>query len=146
MIFVHLLIGIILGSLYGNYLFFILGSIFPDIDHLYILVKHRLFSVRKIIDSIKFEKKYDIRYKTPLFHSLLGLILSSSVIFLFNRNGALYFAIAYLLHLLIDWLDIDEKYYLYPLKIKFKGFLPIWSTTEKIITIILIIFTIKLMI
>jgi len=51
----------------------------------------------------------------------------------------LYLGIAYLIHLLIDWIDIDEKFYLYPFKIKFNGFLPIWSRFEKIVTIILIL-------
>ena len=54
------------------------------------------------------------------------------------------FAIAYFLHLMMDWIDIDEKYYLYPLKIKFKGFLPIWSKLEKILTLISLIILIIL--
>ena len=138
MIFVHLLLGILLGKIFGNYLFFIIGSIFPDLDHLYVLLKNRI-PLNKLIDSIKFEEKYNLKYKTPLFHSLLGLIIFSGSLFIFNQKGALIFAIAYLLHLLIDWLDVDEKYYLYPLKIKFKGFLSIWSKSEQILTILLLI-------
>lgn len=144
MILIHLLIGVILGQIYGNYLFFIFGSIFPDLDHIYILIKNKI-SLRKLIDSIKFEKKYKIRYKTALFHSILGLILFSLIIFLFNKQGAIYFGVAYLLHLLIDWIDIDEKYYLYPLRIKFKGFLPIWSRIEQVITLILMILIILIL-
>jgi len=44
MIFIHLLIGMILGKIFGNYLFFILGSVIPDIDHIYIIIKNRLWS------------------------------------------------------------------------------------------------------
>lgn len=139
MIFIHLLIGIILGKIFGGYLFFILGSMFPDIDHIYITIKNKLYNINKIIDSIKFEKEYNIKYKTPVFHSLLGLTIFSFIIFLFSNSGALIFSIAYLLHLIVDWLDIDEKYYLYPSKIKFKGFLPIWSRFDKILTMILLI-------
>ncbi|MEK6935462.1 MAG: metal-dependent hydrolase [Nanoarchaeota archaeon] len=139
MIFIHLLLGIILGKFFGNCFFFILGSIFPDIDHIYVVIKYKLFNSRKFVNSIKFEKKYNIKYKTPLFHSLLGLILFSLIICLFNKNGAIVFSIAYLLHLLLDWMDIDEKYYFYPLKIKFRGFLPIWSRFEQILTILLIV-------
>ncbi|MFH1365181.1 MAG: metal-dependent hydrolase [archaeon] len=138
MIFVHLLFGILLGKIFGNYFFFIIGSIFPDLDHLYVLLKNRI-PLKKAIDSIKFEEKYNLKYKTPLFHSLLGLLVFSGILFLFNQKGALIFAIAYFLHLLIDWLDIDEKYYLYPFKIKFKGFLPIWSKSEQILTILLLL-------
>ena len=139
MIFIHFIIGIILGKIFGNYLFFILGSILPDVNHIYIIIKNKLFNLKKIKQTIKYEKRFNIRYKTKLFHSLTGLILFSLIIYFFSKTGAVYFSIAYLIHLLIDWIDIDEKYLLYPLKIKFKGFIPIWSKFEKILTIILII-------
>jgi len=139
MMFFHLLTGIILGQIYGHYFFFILGSILPDIDHLYIIIKNKIYNPKKLIETIKYEEKFNLRYKTPLFHSILGLILFSLIIYFLDRNGAIYFALAYLIHLLIDWIDIDEKYFLYPTKIKFKGFLPIWSKFEKRVTIILII-------
>lgn len=144
MIFIHLILGIILGKLSGNYVFFILGSVFPDFDHIYIIFKNKFFDIKQIKDSIKFEKKFGVKYKTPLFHSILGLILFSIIIYFFSKIGALYFAVAYFIHLIIDWIDIDKKYYLYPLKIKFKGVLPIWSKSEKILTIILLIFTLLL--
>jgi len=67
MIFIHFLLGILLDILSGDYSFFILGSVFPDIDHVYVIIKNRLFSSNKIIDSIKHETKYNIRYKTPFF-------------------------------------------------------------------------------
>ncbi len=138
MIFIHLLIGVSLGKFFGNYMFFILGSIIPDLDHVYIIVKNRLFNIKKIINTIKYEDKFKIRYKTPLFHSVLGLILFSLIFYLFTARF-FYFSLAYLFHLLIDWADVDEKYFLYPLKIKFRGFLPVWSDFEKILTIILLI-------
>lgn len=144
MIFVHLLLGIILGKFFGNYFFFIIGSILPDLDHLLIIIKNKFWSIKKIIRTIKYEKKFDIRYKTPFFHSILALILFSTIIYLFDNKATLFFGTAYLMHLLIDWIDIDEKYYLYPLKIKFRGFLPIWSKPEQILTIILTIFVIVL--
>jgi len=134
MIFLHLLLGIILGELYGNYFFFILGSVFADLDHLYVIFKHRLFNIRKMIESIRYEHKYRINYKTPLFHSLFGAVIFSTAVFFIAPYGAIPFLIGYLLHLLLDLIDIDEKYLLYPLRIKFKGFLPIWSIVEQIAT------------
>ncbi len=139
MIFIHLLLGIILGKFFGNYLFFIIGSVLPDFDHLYIIFKNKFYNINKIINSIKFEKKFGIKYKTPIFHSFLGLILSSIVIYTLSNQKVIYFGVAYFLHLLIDWIDIDIKYYLYPFKTKFKGFLPIWSKFERTLTIILFI-------
>ena len=119
--------------------FFLLGSILPDFDHLYIIIKNKFLSLNRIINSIKYEEKFNVKYKTPLFHSFIGLILFSIVIYFFSNEGAIYFMVAYFLHLLIDWIDIDEKYYLYPLKIKFKGVLPIWSKFEQIITLVLLL-------
>jgi len=116
MIFVHLLLGIILGKIFGNYLFFILGSIIPDLDHIYVIIKNKLYSLNKIINTIKYEDKFGIKYKTPLFHSALSLLTLSLIVYIFNSSGALYFGSAYLLHLLIDWPDIDEKYFLFPVK------------------------------
>lgn len=142
MIFLHLIIGLILGKVTHSYLPFILGSIIPDIDHLYIILKHKLYKnkFKTLIDSIKNEEKYKIRYKTPLVHSLLGLIILSGIFYIITRNNLslIYFSFSYLMHLLMDWPDKDIKYYLYPFKIEFKGFLPIWSKTEQILTIIAI--------
>ncbi len=141
MIFLHLILGLILGKLSGAWIPFILGSIIPDIDHIYIIFKHKLLN-KKFLDTLKNEEKYKIRYKTPLVHSLLGLILFSVIFYLFtNQQSAIYFAVAYFLHLLMDWPDKDVKYYLYPWRLKFSGFLPIWSKIEQILTIIgLVIF------
>jgi hypothetical protein len=139
MIFLHLIIGLILGKVLGNFWFFVIGSIFPDIDHIYIVIKNKLFSWKKYIDSLKNEKKYGLRYKTAFVHSLFGLTIFSLMVCLINIYGGIAFALAYFLHLIIDWIDIDEKYYLYPNKKKFSGFLPIWSSFEKIITVIALI-------
>lgn len=146
MIFIHLLLGILLGQIFGNYFLFILGSIIPDIDHLYVAIKNGLLKQGIFLDSIRFEKRYKIKYKTPLVHSLLGLIIFSAIVFLFVKWQVIYFSIAYFLHLLADWPDVDEKYYLYPLKIKFKGPLKVFSNPEKIITLALMLLIILFLI
>ena len=146
MILVHLLIGIIFGQIFGHYSFFIIGSILPDIDHLYLIVKNRSFGIKKIVRSIKFEKEFKLNYKTPLFHSLIAMIFFSFIVYIFNNLGAIFFGIAYMSHLLIDWVDIDIKYYLWPFRIKFKGFLPIWSKFEQVLTIVLLIIILVLFI
>lgn len=145
MIFAHLLLGIILGITFKNYFFFVLGAVFADFDHILVIAKNKLWNFNKIIESIRFEKKFGMRYKTPFFHSLFGLALFSGIIFLFSHKGGIEFGIAYFTHLLLDWVDIDEKYFLYPLKIRFKGFLPIWSRAEQVITATLILVIIILL-
>ncbi len=139
MIFAHSIVGIIAGNYFGYFWYWFLGSIIPDIDHLWMLYKHRIFSVSKIIDSMRFEEKYELNYKTKYIHSIFGAIVLSAPVFLISTTEGFYFFTAYLGHLLLDLPDKDIKYYLYPLKIKFSGFLPIWSYPERIFTIFLLI-------
>ncbi len=137
MILAHVIIGLMPVENHHFSWFWFLGSVIPDIDHAFVALKNKFFTLGKIIDSISFEDKYDIHYKTKYLHSLLGAVTISVPLLFINFAGALYFFLGYILHLAIDWLDIDEKQYLYPLKIKFKGFLPIFSKTEIIFTMIL---------
>jgi hypothetical protein len=135
MIIAHAIVGATAGNYFGHFWYFFLGSVFTDIDHLYVLIKNRIFALDRIVDSMRFEKKYHLSYRTKLMHSLLGAILFSAPLLLIDGKGAGIFFASYLGHLLLDWLDYDIKYYLYPLKIKFKGFLPIFSQQEIIFTL-----------
>ena len=138
MIFLHLILGLILGKLYNHTLLFVVASMLPDIDHLYVIIKNKLYNKKKLFDALKHEERYNLRFKTPLMHSVLGLIICTSLFYLFSYNLTLsvYFSLAYFSHLLLDWPDIDKKQYLYPFKKEFKGFLPIWSRAEKIATLV----------
>jgi len=139
MTLVHPIIGITLGNYFGHFWFIVLGSVLPDIDHLIVIIKNRIFSWDKIIDSLRFEKKYKISYKTKYIHSIFGAVVISIPFAIVNLRGGLYFFSAYLIHLFLDWFDIDEKQYFYPFKKKLKGFLPIFSKTEIAFTLFLII-------
>lgn len=140
MIIAHPILGITLGNYFFDHFWFIvLGSIFPDIDHLIVVFKYKIFRWGKIIDSIRFEEKYNLFYKTKYIHSIFGAVIVSVPLILIDFTGGLYFFVAYLIHLILDWFDIDEKQYLYPFKKKFKGFLPIFSKAEIIFTGFLII-------
>ncbi|MBU0722599.1 metal-dependent hydrolase [Patescibacteria group bacterium] len=139
MILAHSIIGITLGNYFGYFGFILLGSILPDIDHLFVILKNRIFSWRKIIDSMRFENRYKISYKTKYVHSLFGAVIISTPVLFFDFTGGLYFFTGYSLHLIIDWVDIDNKQYLYPFKITFQGVLPISSKTEIVFTLALFV-------
>ncbi|OGI68425.1 hypothetical protein A2738_00885 [Candidatus Nomurabacteria bacterium RIFCSPHIGHO2_01_FULL_42_15] len=125
--------------------YWLAGSIIPDIDHIFVLCKYKLFSWKKLVDAEKFEDKYNIHFKTKYGHSILGATISTLPLLFINPHGALLFFLAYLLHLLLDWLDIDEKQYLFPFsKKKFRGFLPIFSILERIFTAVLFLILIYL--
>lgn len=140
MVLVHPIVGVLLGNYFGHFWYFTIGSVFPDIDHLFVIASQKVFSFKDIINSLRFEKKYNLSYKTKYIHSLFGALIVSTPIAMLDVKGGLSFFVGYVIHLLLDWTDIDEKYYLYPLKKKFSGFLPIFSMTEIIFTIILFLF------
>ena len=117
--------------------FWFVGSVAADLDHLFILYYYKIFSWARFIDVIRFEEKYGMHFKTKYFHSIFGALITSAPIVFISKTGALYYFIAYVIHLFLDWPDIDEKQYLYPLKHKFRGFLPIFSKLEIIFTFLL---------
>ena len=139
MILTHLIVALI--PVENNFSWFwFLGSVFPDLDHIFIIFKNKFFSIKKLTDTIINEENYGIRYKTKYLHSVLGGVVISAPVFFMNFSGGTYFLLAYMLHLVLDFPDKDEKQYFYPLKLKIKGWLPIFSKTEIIFTFLLVIF------
>ena len=140
MILAHSIIGIMPVSNSEFSWFWLIGSVVADIDHIFVLYKYKIFSYAKIVDIMRFEDRNGIHFKTKYMHSIFGAVVTTVPVFLISKEGALYYFIAYIIHLIIDWPDTDEKQYLYPFKKKFKGFLPILSKTEIVFTTLLLIF------
>ena len=138
MILAHIVVGMMPVNQSEFSWFWFIGSVITDIDHLFVLYKYRIFSWAKLIDAEKFEDKYNIHFKTKYVHSIFGAVMMTLPVLFISREGAVYFFGAYLIHLALDWLDIDEKQYFYPLKIKTRGFLPIWSKPEIALTVALL--------
>jgi len=137
MILAHLIIGAMpIEDKFSWYWF--LGSVIPDIDHVFIIFKNRIFSIEKLLDTIANEEKYGIRYKSKYLHSFLGAIVLSSIIIPISHIGAALFFSGYCVHLLLDFPDKDEKQYFYPFKKKFFGWFPIFSKFEIVFTIMLL--------
>jgi len=137
MILGHPLIGLLPVDHGGFSWFWLFGSIFPDIDHLFILLRHRIFSFGTAVERMRFEEKYGLRFKTPYVHSIIGAVVVSVAVAIISAHGAVYFFMAYCVHLLLDFPDRDEKEYFWPLKRKIRGFLPIGSKAEMIVTVAL---------
>ena len=74
-------------------LFFLIGCMFPDIDHMNSIVGKKF----KIIG-------WAFKHR-GFFHSLFGLILISLIFYPFNVLVSIFFALGYLLHLLLDMLS-----------------------------------------
>lgn len=138
MILAHAIVGMMPINQSEFSWFWFIGSVIPDIDHLFVLYRHRIFSWGKLIETERFEDKYNIRFKTKYVHSIFGAVMMALPVWLISAEGAAYFFVAYLIHLLLDWPDIDEKQYFYPFKKMTRGFLPIWSKPEMVFTIALL--------
>jgi|SRR3989338_102605 len=138
MILAHSIVGIMPVNNSEFSWFWFIGSVIADIDHLFVLYSYKIFSWDKLIDAIKFEDKYRIHFKTKYMHSIFGAVATTIPILFISREGALYYFVAYLIHLVLDWPDIDEKQYFYPFKKKVRGFLTIFSKPEIIFTILLL--------
>lgn len=117
--------------------FWCLGSLIPDIDHLFVLYRHKIFSFQRAMEVMKNEDKYNLRFKTKYLHSIFGAVVLSLPVWLINHQGGVYFFIAYIVHLCMDLVDRDEKQYFYPFKLKVRGWLPILSKWEILFTIVL---------
>lgn len=137
MTFAHPLIGLILAKKFGHTIAFLAGSTLPDLDHLFVLIKHRHFKPKEIFVVMKNEKNYNEIYKTPYTHSIFAWLIISALAIFFNKNFGLAFAIGYLIHLLIDLTDTDEKQIFFPFKKRLRGFLPVFSFIEIIIGVVL---------
>ncbi|MEK7107403.1 MAG: metal-dependent hydrolase [Patescibacteria group bacterium] len=138
MLLAHSIVGIMPVSNSEFSWFWFIGSVIADIDHLFVLYAHKIFSWDKFIDAVKYEDKYGIHFKTKYMHSIFGAVVTSIPLFFISAEGALYYFAAYLIHLVLDWPDIDEKQYFFPFKKKVRGFLPIFSRIEIVFTVLLL--------
>lgn len=144
MILAHVLVGITAGTYVGDMPYILAGSIFPDMDHLIVIVKNKTYSWDKLLQSLRTDGKHGLKYKTKYVHSIFGAVIFSAPLLLISSIGAWHFFLSYLGHLALDWVDHDEKQYLFPLKKKFRGFLPIFSRVEIAFTIGLVALMIEI--
>ena len=140
MILAHAILGIAAGNYVNDLPYIFWGSVFPDVDHIVVIAKNKMFPPQKLLKSLRFDGKVGgLKYKTKYMHSIFGAVVCSAPLVLVDKLGAFHFFVAYLGHLVLDWVDHDEKQYLFPLKKKFRGFLPIFSKLEIAFTLALFV-------
>src|SRR5688572_3028271 len=101
----HLIVGLLLGKLTGNYAVAITSSLVIDIDHLISYYKHGiLFKPREFWNAITTETDpWDDQRN--ILHSVVSWFLISGIFFLFNQEMGIVVLLGYLCHLLLDALD-----------------------------------------
>ena len=95
-ILTHIIAGLLVGKLTGNYTFALLGSVLIDMDHLFSYIKHGvLFSPRKFWRTIT--SREDLwGDQRGILHNFLAFILISAVLFLLGFFALIAFCFGYL--------------------------------------------------
>lgn len=98
-----------------NFIFLLIGSVIPDLDHgLGFLYKTLTKSWNKNEDVLKGMQKIFFFPRTA-FHSLWGVLTISTIFyFLFGLEHTAYLSLGFTIHLLIDSIDEAGVYWLFP--------------------------------
>ena len=134
----HLVAGLIIGKISGNYGIALLGSFIIDLDHLFPYFKNRMvFNFRKLWKAVT-TKKDLYKDQRNYLHSIFSWAAISIALMVFNLSVGLVFSFAYLAHLFLDALDNADFYPLYPLRYNLKGPIDYLSIKEHLFTLFLI--------
>ncbi len=136
----HLLAGLIIGNLTGNYTVAITGSLIMDLDHIISFYRHGiLFNAKKLLKEVSDEKDPWNDQRNYL-HNVFVWVAISIIFCLINLNLGIIFSLCYLVHLIFDALNTVNFYPFYPSrKFPVKGFIKYGTRKELIFDFFLII-------
>ncbi|MFZ2049093.1 MAG: metal-dependent hydrolase [Minisyncoccia bacterium] len=134
----HLLAGLVLGKVTGNYPLSIGISVGVDIDHLYSYAKNGvLVSPKKFFKTV-FDRNDPYGDQRNILHNVLIFLFITAVTFILNIQIGLIVFLAYLGHLILDALDKSDYFPFFPnKKVNIKGFIDYFSKKEFFIMIFL---------
>ncbi len=134
----HILAGLVIGKLTGNYSLSVAGSILIDVDHVFSYVKNGvLFKPKKFLQTV-FNKDDPYGDQRFLLHNVLVFLLISGVVFLINHQIGFVFGLAYLSHLILDALDNSDYFPFFPnKKMNIRGPIKYFSKQEFFVMIFL---------
>ena len=137
--FAHIISGLIIGKLSGLYIPALIGAVLVDLDHLISYAKHKvLFKPKKLWKTLTATKD-PFGDQRNFLHSFITWPILSLVVIIINFQIGLIFALAYLIHLLLDMTDNADFYPFYPLKFKINGPMKYFSKEEFVFTLILLL-------
>ena len=136
----HVLAGLIIGKITGDFPTALAGSLVMDLDHTISYFRHGiLFKPRKLFKVISDEAD-PWRDQRNFLHSIFSWVVISSVLLLINFKFGLVFSVAYFFHLLFDAIDSADFYPFFPFrKSVLKGFVKYYSKQEIILDICLVL-------
>jgi membrane-bound metal-dependent hydrolase YbcI (DUF457 family) len=128
----HILLGLIIGHLTGNYPVSIITSVILDIDHLWVFYKNNVLFSRKFFETITSDVD-TLGEQRNILHNVFLFSVASFLLWYYDFKIFVPFFFAYSGHLLLDLLDNSESMFLYPLRLKTKGFIGYLSKAEAMI-------------
>jgi len=136
----HLVAGMIIGKLTGDYTTSIIGSVIMDLDHLFSYYRAGfLFNFKKLLRVATSKINIGIPQRN-IFHNIFFCLVVSAIVMIINFSVGLIFSSAYILHLILDSLDNSSYYPFYPnLKIRLHGPIKYFSKQEVIIVFVLLL-------
>lgn len=143
----HVLAGLIIGKITGDFPTAIAGSLVTDLDHMISYFRHGiLFKPRQLFKAIHDEAD-PWGDQRNFLHSIFSWVAISILLLTINFNFGLVFSIAYFFHLVFDALDSADFYPFFPFrKFVIKGFVKYFSKQEIIFDICLVAVLITLFI
>ncbi|MFA5359582.1 MAG: metal-dependent hydrolase [Patescibacteria group bacterium] len=136
----HLVAGMIIGKLTGDYTTSIIGSIFMDLDHLFSYYRAGfLFNFKKLFTMATSRVNIGIPQRN-YFHNIFFCLAVSVILMIINFSVGLIFFTAYIFHLILDSLDDSNYYPIYPnKKIRLHGPIKYFSKQEIVIVFVLLL-------
>jgi membrane-bound metal-dependent hydrolase YbcI (DUF457 family) len=143
----HVLAGLIIGKITGDFPTALAGSLVMDLDHTISYFRHGiLFKPRQLFKAIHDEAD-PWGDQRNFLHSIFSWVVISILLVTINFNFGLVFSIAYFFHLVLDALDSADFYPFFPFrKFVIKGFVKYFSKQEIIFDVCLVLVLITLFI
>ena len=136
----HLMAGLVIGKLTGNYSLSIAVAVGVDIDHVFSYAKNGiLLKPKKFLQTV-FNRDDPYGDQRFFLHNVLVFILISGIVFFINPQIGFIFSLAYLSHIILDALDNSDYFPFFPnKKINIRGPIEYASWKELPIVCFLII-------
>ena len=136
----HLIVGLIIGKVTGNYPFAITSSVLVDIDHLQSYLKSGVISKPKLFWKTITDQSDPYGDQRGYLHNFIVFIILSTILLMVFGYALFPLVLGWLGHLFLDALDNSDYWPLYPYKlINFKGPILYASFQEIIFSSILLV-------
>ena len=112
----HLLLGMIIGKVTGNYPVAIASSVLIDLDHLQSDISRGLITKPRKLWNTLIDQNDPYGDQRGIFHNYLFFLIIATSLIIFTGKIGIVITLGYLGHLLLDTLDNSDYWPLYPNK------------------------------